>query len=54
VGVEYLVLWLGVETHTTPIDKGCGMDFFPRKKGQTRHLGLAFFSYDDQNSTPKH
>jgi hypothetical protein len=28
VGVEYLVLWLRVETQTTLIDEGCGMNFF--------------------------
>jgi hypothetical protein len=28
VGVQYIVLWLGVENQTTPINKGHGMDFF--------------------------
>jgi hypothetical protein len=28
VGVEYLVLWLRVETQTTLVDEDCGMDVF--------------------------
>jgi hypothetical protein len=27
VGVQYMILWLRVKTHTTPVDVGYGMNF---------------------------
>jgi hypothetical protein len=52
VGAEYLVLWLGVETQTTPIGEGCGMDFFHfrilmvKRRARTRRVTLKLFAVE--------
>jgi hypothetical protein len=55
VGAEYLVLWLGVETQTTPIGEGCGMDFFHfrilmvKRRARTRRVTLKLFAVEKKD-----
>lgn len=58
MGVQYIILWLEIEIHTTPTDDGCGMDFFHQeivlrlRARSTMMLGMAQRHIPDHDDGP--